>query len=166
MKPLSKGRQDIKNNSDKNQRKWLVSDNILLLSTWIMRDLSLYPRLKKTWKLFFSFIDSYPVIRVASKTLLTLTGVVAHGVDAKGIGATCSWFQTFIDVWKKNRTKCVMTWKRALKSPHKWLWSRIQITVSYYVIYAIISPFFRKVCSKKLAQFYFCETDDKIDRVL
>ena len=58
-------------------------------------------KVEEDMKIIFSFIDSYPVIRVASKTLLTLTGVVAHGVDAKGIGATCSWFQTFIDVWKK-----------------------------------------------------------------
>jgi hypothetical protein len=41
---------------------------------------------------------SAPVVWVACETFLTLTGVVAHGVDAKGIGATCSWFQTFIDV--------------------------------------------------------------------
>ena len=73
------------------------------------------------------YSKAYPVVRVACETFLTLTGVVAHGVDAKGIGATCSWFQTFIDVCKKKKIvkMCHENMKkRELKSPHKWLWSR------------------------------------------
>ena len=53
------------------------------------------------------YFKAYPIVRVACETFLTLTGVVAHGVDAKGIGATCSWFQTFIDVCKKKNRENV-----------------------------------------------------------